>query len=80
MMSDAGISAITGVITGALGAATTITDTVVTGQNTRAQISSDTELTKDSSWTTRTIIIVGGVAVTVLVGIILLGLFVVKKK
>lgn len=74
------ISAIGSILTGAFTTAENITGTVVSGQNSRAQISADTETTKDSSNTTRTIIIVAGAAAVVLVGIILIGIFIVKKK
>lgn len=78
-MSDSGWNALGTILSGAFNTATGITTTVVGGQNTRAEISAGVETTKDTSNTTRTIIIVAGVAVCVLVGIILVGIFIKKK-
>lgn len=77
-MTEAGLNALTGILTAAFGTATNITNTVVNGKTDIANIEANTTSKVDDSDTNRTLIIVGGVVATVLVGIVLYGIFVKK--
>lgn len=77
-MTDTGWNALTGILTAAFGTATDITGTVINGKTAVANIEAKTTSKVDDSDTNRTWIIVGGVVATVLVGIVLYGIFVKK--
>lgn len=77
-MTEIGWNALSGILTGAFSTATGITNTVVGGKTDIATIEANTTSKVDDSDTNRTIIIVGGVVVAVLVGIVLYGIFVKK--
>ena len=78
-MTEFGWNALSGILEGAFTAATGIASTVVGGKTEVAQIEANTKNKVDDSDTNRTMIIVGGVVATVLIGIVLYGVFVKKK-